>query len=645
MTFTVEVDVPVPMRDGIALATNVWRPAGPGPFPALLVRTPYGKDDAGLYGNPKLPDVFALVAAGYAVVAQDVRGTSRSPGTFVPHAHEGRDGADTLAWLAAQPWCDGAVGMWGGSYMGFAQWEAAVREVPALRAIAPVMTSADPYAAPWYSPGGALSQDAVLTWGTLSALRNLHRTLADAKDDGDGDGNADAADAGRLMAGLSDPGLLHDSLPLADRAALTRHLPWAGEVLGHPERDAYWQEIAAIDRCADITVPALHVGGWYDVFIRETVRSYTMMRRHGGSAAARDGQRLIIGPWSHADGTDLGTFPDRSFGLDAGIKAADVTGAHLRFFDRWVRGRPDASDGALDSASDRASDRASDGAPDRAPDRASDDTHRVRIFVMGADRWRDEADWPLPGTRHTPFFLDGAGRANTAAGDGLLRRDVPAAEAADTFRYDPRHPVPSLGGTVLAALPGAYPGPADQTAAEARDDVLCFSTAVLERPIEVTGHVGLVLHVSSSAPDTDFTGKLVDVHPDGRAILLCEGIQRARHRGSLTEPELLEPGTVYELSIDLGVTSNVFLPGHRILLEVSSSCFPRYDRNTNTGATIATDGPDDLVVAVNQVHHGPGRPSRLVLPLIDRPGSAPLTETTEADARPRTESTEAEARS
>ncbi|WP_103344022.1 CocE/NonD family hydrolase [Amycolatopsis sp. CA-126428] len=585
MSFTVEVDVPVPMRDGVALATNVWLPDGPGPFPALLVRTPYGKDNAGLYGNPKLPDVFALVEAGYAVVAQDVRGTSRSPGTFVPHTHEGPDTVDTLGWLAAQPWCDGAVGMWGGSYLGFSQWQAAVHDVPALRAIAPVMTSADPYAAPWRSPGGALSQDAVLTWGTLSALRNLRRGLDD--------GRGDPADAGALLAGLAEPPSLHEPLPIAGRAAVTRSLPWLGQVLDHPERDAFWREIAAIDHVERITVPALHIGGWYDVFIGETVRSYTTLRHRGGNAAARDGQRLIIGPWSHPDGTDLGTYPDRSFGLAGSIKTAGITEEHLRFFDRWVRGRP--------------------GLPD--------DTHRVRLFVMGADEWRDEPDWPLPDTRYTAFFLDGGGRAGTAGGDGVLTRDTPAEDATDTFHYDPHDPVPSLGGTVLAAAPGTYPGPADQAAIETRADVLCFTTPVLQRPVEVTGHLTLVLHIRSSTQDTDFTGKLVDVHPDGRAILLCEGIQRVRYRESLTEPALLAPGTDAELTLDLGVTANVFRPGHRIRLEVSSSNFPRYDRNTNTGATIAADDADAVVVAVNHVRHGPAHPSRLILPVIERPTS------------------------
>lgn len=203
-------------------------------------------------------------------------------------------------------------------------------------------------------------------------------------------------------------------------------------------------------------------------------------------------------------------------------------------------------------------------------------------------------------------------------------------EAADTFLYDPRRPVPSLGGTVLAAASGAFPGPADQAAVETREDILCFTTPVLKHTVEVTGHVTLVLHVSSSAPDTDFTGKLVDLHPDGRAILLCEGIQRARYRTSLTNPEPMEPGTVYELTVDLRVTANVFLPGHRIRLEVSSSNFPRYDRNTNTGGTIAADSEDDLTVAVNRIHHGPAHPSRLILPLVERP--EPGQPTTETDA-------------
>jgi putative CocE/NonD family hydrolase len=268
----------------------------------------------------------------------------------------------------------------------------------------------------------------------------------------------------------------------------------------------------------------------------------------------------------------------------------DLTGAHQRFFDRWVRGREGAMAGD-------------------AP---------VRIFVMGIDQWRDEQDWPLPDTTYTDYFLDSSGRANTDDGDGELRQEAPGAEGADRYLYDPRRPVPTLGGRVMSPSTANAAGPVDQRKAEARDDVLCYSTAVLERPVEVTGHVSLTLFVSSSAVDTDFTGKLVDVFPDGRAIFLTDGILRARYRNSLAEPEPLTPGEVYEVTLDLSVTSNVFLPGHRIRLEVSSSNFPRFDRNTNTGAAISEDGEDDVLVAVNQVYHGPGHPSRLVLPIIDR---------------------------
>ena len=332
MGLTIETDVAVPMRDGVTLATDVWRPDGPGPWAVLLARTPYGRTSTEHLGNAKLPDIRALVDGGYAVVVQDVRGTSGSPGIFEPHRFDESDTVDTLAWIAGRPWCDGAMGMWGASYMGFAQWQVATRAPEGLRAIAPTMTSADSYRA-WHSGQGALSQSTLFNWSARMAFANLARS--------DGDERLHGEDATEILAALNHPDELY-SLPDGLRAALVRALPWFGEMLAHPGFDEYWAPYAALDRCSTITVPALNVTGWYDVFAGETVRSYTTMRRHGGSEEARDGQRLVIGPWGHADGTDLGTFPDRSFGLDGRIKAADVTGAHLRFFDRWVRGRTDA---------------------------------------------------------------------------------------------------------------------------------------------------------------------------------------------------------------------------------------------------------------------------------------------------------------
>jgi putative CocE/NonD family hydrolase len=575
MGLTIHTDVPVPMRDDVALATDIWRPDGAGPWPVLLARTPYGKSSTAHLGNPRLPDIRSLVDSGYVVVVQDVRGTSASPGLFEPHRFDQPDTLDTLAWIAGQPWCDGTAGMWGGSYLGFAQWQAATQAPGVLRAIAPTMTSGDIYRA-WHSGQGAVSQSTLFNWSARVALANLSRAGNDSP--------SNIQDAARIRAGLDHVDALY-SLPIGRHDTLFRGLPWLGEMLAHPDFDAYWEPLAALDRCSAITVPALNVTGWYDVFAGEVVRSYTTMRRGGGSTAAREGQRLIIGPWGHGDGTDLGVFPDRSFGSAGSMKAAAVTEAHVRFFDRWVKGRADVEQGA-----------------------------RVRIFVMGFDQWRDEDDWPLPDTRYDDYFLGSAGRANTSAGNGRLHRSPAADQVADEFVSDPLHPVPTAGGATLGVDGPA--GPTDQSAVENRDDVLCYTSETLEEPLEVTGHVALTVHLSSTAVDTDVTGKLVDVFPDGRAIILCEGLCRMRYRTSPARPQLLEPGRIVEATIDMGVTSNVFLPGHRIRLEVAGSNFPRYDRNTNTGAAIASD--PDTRIAVNRVFHGPAYPSRLTLPVIAR---------------------------
>jgi putative CocE/NonD family hydrolase len=575
----VDTGVQIPMRDGVGLAASTWRPHDNNPVPALLMRTPYGKDSADLLGNPKLPDVLALVEAGYSVVVQDVRGTGSSEGEFIPHAGDAEDGLDTLDWLTEQPWCDGRIGTWGGSYMGIAQWQAAVHGPDALKAMAPVMASADPYRAPWHSPGGTLSLETFLTWAVRVCALNLSRS----------DDEERRREAAELVGQMADTPALLSQAPVAGHPVLRQRFPWFLTGLDEPAGGSYWQQLAALERPGDIMVPALNIGGWYDPFVSETIRAYTTMREHGGSEEARTGQRLVMGPWSHPDGMDLGRFPDRSFGAASSIKEFDVTEAHIRFFDRWVRGRHDGTEDAP-----------------------------VQIFVMGIDEWREEEAWPLVDTLYTDYHLSSSGGANTAAGDGLLSTTPPERNGEDVYTYDPRQPVPTLGGTTLATAPDAFPGPADQSPVEARDDVLCYTTPELEMPIEVTGHVTLVLSVSSSAVDTDFSGKLVDVHPDGGAIILCEGIQRARYRESLSEPELMNPGEVYEVAIDLAATSNVFLPGHRIRLEVSSSNFPRYDRNTNTGGDDPHVAEQDMGAAVNHVHHGPAHPSRLVLPVISR---------------------------
>jgi putative CocE/NonD family hydrolase len=305
---------------------------------------------------------------------------------------------------------------------------------------------------------------------------------------------------------------------------------------------------------------------------------------------ARAAQRLLIGPWTH--GWLDGAYPEHHFGLRASFHAVDGAALQLRWFDHWLKGSPN-------------------GANHEPP---------VRLFVMGSNVWRDEDDWPLPDTSYQPYFLHSGGHANTDRGDGLLSPAPPADEPSDVYRYDPRDPVPTVGGATF--LPGlgfsANSGPRDQRAVEARPDVLCYTTPPLTEPLEVTGPIELVLYVSSSAPDTDFTGKLVDVAPDGRAMILTDGILRARYRDSFAEPALLRPGQVYALRIDIGATANVFQVGHRLRLEVSSSNFPRFDRNTNTGGDIATEGREAPSVAVNQIHHDRAHRSHLLLPTITR---------------------------
>jgi len=357
--------------------------------------------------------------------------------------------------------------------------------------------------------------------------------------------------------------------------------------MAHPSHDGYWDAMELTPELKNVTAPALNIGGWYDLYIGQTVRTFTTARRQAGSAQARVGQRLIIGPWDHL--STSGVYPDRSFGPMATAQLMGLTGLHVKFFDYWVKGDTTALDGV-------------------AP---------VKIFVMGIDQWRDEQDWPLPDTKWTDFHLGSAGHANTADGDGVLTTEPPVAAEHDTYLYDPRRPVPTAGGACLPMTPG-FGGPVDQRTVAGREDVLCFAGPVLEEAVEVTGPVSLTLFVSSSAVDTDFTAKLVDVFPDGKAINLCDGIARARYRGGLATEELMDPGTVYEITVDMTATSNVFLPGHRIRVDVSSSNFPRYDRNTNTGGVIARETEAQMIPAVNHIHHGPNHPSRLVLPIIDR---------------------------
>jgi putative CocE/NonD family hydrolase len=587
MEITIERDVMVPMRDGVRLATDIYRPVTDAPVPALVVRLPYGKAvGSALADGRNLPSVMALAEAGYAAVWQDSRGSGNSEGSFTALQDETHDGEDLLQWLAEQPWCSGQFGAYGRSYLGFTEWSLAAGKVDGkLLAIVPSYTSADHYAGAFHHEGGLFALNCMIAWSLNMAMAQA--TRPSAREYGS------PPDVRALQQAAAEGLRYYQRLPLNDRPELRAGAPWYPQWFDHPDHDAYWRAISPSEHYDTMTTASLNVGGWFDIFIQQTLTAYRALRARGASDAARSGQRLLIGPWSH--GVLTGVFPEMHFGPLGDMFTQDITGTHLKFYDRWVKGNVEALD----------------------------DTKPVRIFVMGINQWRDEADWPLPDTAWTDYYLGGSGRANSLNGDGLLGTAAPASEAFDAYLYNPNRPIPTLGGQLYGGLPmvgdpSLAAGPADQRPNEARDDVLCYTTDTLERPLEVTGPITLVLHVSSSAKDTDFIAKLVDVHPDGRAMFVTEGALRARYRQSTEEPTLLVPGEIEELRLELWGTSNVFLPGHRLRLEITSSDFPHFDRNSNTGGDIGRETEDNFVLAVNRIYHGPEYPSRLILPIIDR---------------------------
>lgn len=576
----IEKNVMVEMRDGVRLATNVYRPVLAEPGPVLVTRLPYDKEQlVFLVLNLNIKRIFE---AGYAIVIQDTRGRYASEGEFYPVTAEANDGADTIAWAARQPWSSGQVGMYGVSYQGITQWQAASAQPPALKAIAPTHapTAIYPYRQ------GAFSLNTFLDWSLNQAFSGEMERRARQ-------GRVSEAEMAELAEAKANFPELRKRLPLTDMPILQDIAPYYFDFLRDPAAQAARRTRLNREICQKVQVPALNVGGWYDYFLDDTLAAYQAMKEWGGSELARQNQQLIIGPWTHVDMP--GMFRERDYGPQGNMRGADLTGRQLRWFDHWLKGVENG---------------------------VEQDPNKVLIFVMGADVWREETDWPLPDTQYRPYYLRSGGHANTLNGDGILSPDAPEAKDADSFTYDPLNPVPTLGGAVMIEEPPESfqfnTGPLDQRQVEGRPDVLCYTTPPLERPVEVTGVVELVVYVSSSAPDTDFSGKLVDVYPDGRAEILTDGLLRARYRNSLTEPELMAAGQVYELRLSLGATSNLFKAGHRIRLDVSSSNFPKYDRNTNTGGDITKESASDLKTAFNTVYHDRALPSRLILPVIER---------------------------
>ena len=562
---TSEIGIKVPMRDGTRLSTDIYRPQGQAQTPVILVRTPYNKND-----ELEVESAVFFATRGYAVVIQDCRGRYDSGGEWEPFVNEPTDSYDTQTWCGTQPWSSGKVGTRGASYVALTQIISAPLRNPYLKAMAPNVGFSNLYHN-WVYTGGAFQLAFNLRWGALqmSARTNQARYL--------------------WMPREQHLEQLFQHLPLiSSDASAGQVCDFYQQWMAHPAQGSYWESRGNVEKdYPEFDVPSYGFGGWYDVFMQGTLNNFMGVKANGFSAQARRGQKVLIGPWVHdtgSGGTERCT-GDMDFGPEVLL---DLRNEELRWFDHWLK---DIDNGIADEPP-------------------------VRVFVMGINRWRTADEWPIPGTQYVPYQLHSGGNANSDRGDGTLDTTCPGSESHDTFIYDPSDPVPTVGGSTCCGedVTPVSMGPRDQRPVEWRADVLVYTSATLDQAIEVTGPIKVVLWAASSAPDTDFTAKLVNVYPDGRAINIAQGIIRARYRNSWSEPELMKAGEIYRFEIDCWSSANCFLPGHRIRVEISSSNFPQFDRNPNTGHDFALD--DNLSVATQSIFHDSEHPSHILLPVV-----------------------------
>ncbi len=546
------LNVKVPMRDGVELSADLYLPRASGTFPTVLMRTPYSNNM-----DVTIERARVLANDGYACVIQDIRGRWDSDGDYYPFHPDVDDGFDTQEWVGQQEWSNGKIGMAGSSYLGLVQWLSAPLRSQYLTCLAPRVICGDFYNGLVY-PGGALQLNVVMTWG----MRTNGRT-------GQSIDYHDWTNAFR-------------ALPVGDAdLSAGRALGFFKDWIEHPAYDDYWNAIDVEDKWNEIEVPAFSMGGWFDLYSADAFTNFNGIRKNGRTPEARQ-SRLIVGPWPHALSTSSKT-GDVDFGAGS---LADLDGEETRWFDYWLKG--------IDN-----------GIVDEPP---------LRLFIMGINEWRDEHEWPLARTDWQRWHLHSDGDANSVRGGGRLSIDTPTDEPEDRFVYDPEFPVQTVGGNNCCS-PDIVPwGPYDQRAVEMRSDVLVYTSDPFEEDMEVTGPIKVVLYAATDGPDTDWTAKLVDVSPTGYAMNLCDGIFRARYRESRSESRLLEPNRVYEYEIDVAVTGNVFQKGHSVRIEISSSNFPRFDRNLNTGKDYGKDG--EMRVANQAVYHSREYPSHVLLPVI-----------------------------
>jgi putative CocE/NonD family hydrolase len=568
----VDRDVWIPMRDGVLLQADIYRPDDEQRHPVLLQRTPYNRRDSfAVVVNAGIEPLRA-VERGYVVVIQDTRGRFGSEGLFHPFEHEGDDGADTIGWLAEQNYCNGRIGMYGASYYAATQLLAATQRPEALKAIAPKATAADYYDS-WFYFGGALQLGFSVYWALGLAVAEATRRA--------GAGEDTSAELNDLENWLNDPARAFGSRPLIARGALNATLPAYEAWLTHDRDDVFWRAISVSDRWSSIEIPALHIGGWYDIFLRGTIANYVGMAQHAPD------QELLVGPWAHA--VEYDALGEVEFGPGASAAALDMTGVHLEFFDRHLGENPPAVERPV-----------------------------AKVFAMGSNTWVSHSRWPPAEAQTQSLWLTGPG---AEARGRLCDRQPQEKQPSSNFTFDPADPVPTIGGATF--LPGAYiglhAGPRDQRPTYHRQDVLTFTGPALGAPLTIAGSVAVELYAATSAKDTDFTAKLVDVQPGGRALLICDGIVRRRHvirAADVAQAPSEGPGDVERYEIDLGHTYYVLGTGHRLQLDVSSSNFPRFDVNPNHGGDIAHAVDADYVVAKQRVFHDSEHASRLLLDVL-----------------------------
>lgn len=549
----------IPMRDGVVIYGDVYRPAAEGKYPTLIVRTPYGVQRDGVHET-----MTKFAQRGYAVVMTDNRGRYESGGDWDPFRFEAKDGYDEIEWAAKQDFSNGKIGLQGGSYLGHVQWAAASQAPPSLVAIFPSLASTNIYAN-WITHGGAFRLSFNYGWGVV---RMPNRIMLPQY------WHTEAYTPEELKY---DNILWHLPLNTGDLKSAGYAVKHYRDWLAHSSYDDYWKQISDEERMDKIRVPAEVSGGWFDIFLAGTINGYTLMKQKAATEAARKGTRMIIGPWGHGPTRKYG---DVDFGPDA---YNDQFEEELRFFDFHLKGIKNGLD----------------------------NNNPVKLFYMGVNKWRTETDWPIPGTNYRNLYIAGTGNANSVRGGGTLTFDKPTS-GKDTYSYDPQNPVHTLGGNNCCGTP-TLAGPNDQRTIEQRNDVLVYTSQFLKDPLTIAGPVKFKLNASTDGPDTDWMVKLVDVYPNGFAMPVAEGILRARFRNGLDKPELLKAGQQYEFTIDMAGTANTFLPGHRIRIDITSSNFPQFDRNPNTGEPLGS--ATKTRVALQTIFHG----SHVILPVVTNP--------------------------